>query len=264
DELFAAALHTVAALGDRTDRDAQRMALAAAAAASARLIPPRAVRDDNPDDGECVSALLAFAIAYASARLTDYAEQFMHEACGPEGPAARVAARAAPAPAPPRVYGAPPSSAAFTGVATRQAAIQEHLNCLDSVRTAVEIVVRAAAAAGRLDTAVRVAAILPDEPTLLPVLGEACRTVTEVLSGPALAEAFGDARAAAAGLPTAVHRVTALSLLANAASGQLARDLTAAATTPRVLLSGPAQHAQVADLVHAGMQAGGPPADLIA
>ena len=265
DELFAAALHTVAALGDRTERDAQRMALGAAAAASARLIPPRAVRDDNPDDGECVSALLAFATAYASARLTDYAEQFMHEACGPEGPVARVAARAAAAaPAPPNVYGAPPSSTAFTDVATHQAAIQEHLNCLDSVRIVVEIVVRAAAAAGRLDTAVRVAAILPDEPTLLPVLGEACRTVTEVLSGPALAEAFGDARAAAAGLPAAVHRVAALSLLANAASGQLARDLTATATTSSVFLSGPAQHAQVADLVRAGMQAGAPPAGLIA
>lgn len=266
DELFAAALHTVAALGDRTERHAQRMTLAAAAAASARLIPSRAVRDDNPDNGECASALLAFATSYASARLTDYAEQFMHEACGPEGPVARAAARAATAaaPAPPNVYGAPLSSTAFTDVATRQAAIQEHLNCLDIVHTAVEIVVRAAAAAGRLDTAVRVAAILPDEPTLLPLLGEACRTVTEVLSGPALAEAFGDARAAAAGLPGAVHRVVALSLLANAASGQLARDLTTTATIAGVSLSGPAERVQVADLVHAGMQAGGPPAELIA
>jgi len=266
DELFAAALHTVAALGDRSERDAQRMALAAAAAASARLIPSRSVRDDNPGNGECVNALLAFATAYASARLTDYAEQFMHEACGPEGPVARAAAWATTvaASAPPGVYGAPRSPNAFTDVATRQAAIQEHLNCLDSVRTTVEIVVRAAAAAGRLDTAVRVAAILPDEPTLLAVLGEACRAVTEVLSGPALAEAFGDAREAAAGLPGAVHRVAALSLLANAASGQLARDLTARAAVSGVSLSGPAQRAQVADLVHAGTQAGGPPAELIA
>ena len=89
--------------------------------------------------------------------------------------------------------------------------------------------VRAAATAGRLDTAVRVAAILPQDPGLLALLGEACRTVTDAFEERQLARLFGDARAAADGLPDPVRRAAALTIIAAAASGQLADDAAVAA-----------------------------------
>ncbi len=265
DELFAAALHALTAIGNQDLRYSQRKALATAAAANGRLLDPQIVRDDYADTSECASALLDFAVAYAGpAGLIDYAEQFMNETCGAEGPVARSAAAAAQIAktTSSNAYGEPGST--FTDVATPQAATQNNLNIISSVSTAAQIVVRAAARMGRLDAAVRVAAILPQNLNLLALLGEACRTVTDAFPEAQLAGLFGDARAAADALPDPVQRAVTLTILAAAASGHVAADMAVAARTAKGTIADPARQAQVGDIVDAAAMAGRPVPELIA
>ena len=269
DELFVAAVHALSAIGDRNLRFGQRRALAAAAAASRRLVDPRIVTGAFADPFECAYALLDFAGSYSSAGLIDYAEQFMTETCGPAGPLARSAAAADEAVAAAKAisdggqgqHGQPGNT--FTDVATRQATVQRKFIIIRAISTAVQNLVRAAATAGRLDTAVRVAAILPQDPGLLALLGEACRTVTDAFEERQLTRLFGDARAAADGLPDPVRRAAALTIIAGAASGQLADDAAVAAKIAVAGIADPAQQAQVHDIAAAAAAAGRPAPELI-
>ena len=263
DELFAAALHALTAIGDRDLHSGQRKALASAAAANARLVAPQSVRGDYSATGECAGALLDFAVAYSSAGLIDYAEQFMNETCGPGGPLADAEAAVAEMDRQPsgNTYGVPGNT--FTDVVERRAAIQNTLNIISLVAAFGANVARAAARTGRLDTAVRVAALLPQDPNLLAVLGEACRTVTDATPESQLARVFGEARAAADGLPDPVQRAAALAILAAAASGQLAADTSVAARMAMAAITDPAWQAQVGDIVTAAATAGQPVPELI-
>lgn len=256
DQLFAAALHALTAIGDRDLQSGQRNALASAAAANARLIAPQSVRGDYSATGECAGALLDFAVAYSSAGLIEYAEQFMNETCGPGGPLAQAEATEAEMDRQPsgNTYGVPGNTS--TDVVERRAAIQNTLNIISLVAAFGANVARAAARTGRLDTAVRVAAILPQHPNLLAVLGEACRTVTDATPESQLDRVFGEARAAADGLPDPVQRAAALAILAAAASGQLAADISVAARMAMAAITDPARQARVGDIVTAAATAG--------
>jgi hypothetical protein len=268
DLLFAAALRALTAIDDWNQRYNQRQSLASAAAGKARLVDPRIVSAEFGDPSEGASTLLAFAAAYAAAGLIDYAEQFMDEACGPAGPLARsadaadaVAAAAANA-RQSADYGQPGNT--FSGFAERIATTQTHLNIVELTATVAGIVVRAAARAGRLDTAVRVAAVLPEKPGLLALIGEACRTAADTVRESQLTELFGAARSAADRLPDPVQRAAALTIIAGAATRQLADDIAVAARMAGAAIVDPAMQAQVRDVVAAAAGAGRPVPDLIA
>ena len=268
DLLFAAALHALTAIDDWNLRFDRCRSLASAAADRARLVDPRIVSAEFGDPSEAASVLLAFAAAYASAGLIDYAEQFMDEACGPAGPVARSADAAAAVGAAATNarqgadYGQPGNTR--SGWAERIATTQTHLNIVKLIATAAEIVVRAAARAGRLDTAVRVAAALPENNGSLALIGEACRTAPETVRESQLTELFGAARSAADGLPDPVQRAAVLTIIAGAATGQLADDIAVAARMACASIADPVRQAQVRDVVAAAMAAGQPVPDLIA
>ena len=259
DLLFAKALHALTGITDRTLCSDQRKSLTRAAAASTRLIDPRIITEQFPDLQEGATALLDFTAAYASAGLIDYAEQFITEAYSANGPLARAAAAvaaAADAASQPRNesegYGLP-GRPSLTSLAKRQLAIQTHLIINELIATVAELVIRAAAGAGRLDTAVRVAAAPRENYALLSLIGEACQIAA--ISGRAIqvTEPLADAYTAATELANPVQRAAALTIIAAAATGQLANDVAASARRAAATIADPAGQAQVHSIAAAAI-----------
>ncbi len=258
DLLFGKAVRELDTIGDRQLRWAQRNALARSAASAGRLVDPGAVDHEFPDPFEGAHALSDFAFAYAAAGLLDYAEQFLNQMCGPDGPVARAAVAADEA-------RAAAGDTLLTDVAKRAYASNNQVLIDGNVATVAGNVARLAARAGRLDTAVRVAAVQPDSQDLLPLIGEACRTAAGAVPPGRLGALFDDARTAAGELPDSVQRAAALAIIAaTAAPGMLADDLAVAARLAAAAVRDPAQRARVDAMVTAAAAAARPVAELIA
>jgi hypothetical protein len=154
--LFVESLKTARDIAEPSQRNSAVLTVARASVTAAQLIDPGEVTSVFPDPQEAVAALGGFASFAASAGHLAEAEQYITEAYV-------VAAKLEPAEWQPEAvspYGAGNASP-FLGVAQRQGAIQAHLDALETIRVAAEIVMQRAVGAHRFGVAARTATAIP-------------------------------------------------------------------------------------------------------